>query len=332
MKFAYLLVGGCGGCDMAIVDLSEKLVDALEHLEVVFWAPTVADAKYKDLEAMPDNSIDLGFVSGMVRNKENEHLVKVMRQKCKILVAYGICAALGGIPGMANLHTKEELLENAYVKSPSVDNPDNVLPSPESEVNGFKLTLPELLDYVKPVSAVVDVDYFVGGCPPHHDHVARIVEAIVSGNLPPKGSWITDGSSVCDKCPRNPALKGKTRKFISEVRRMHEGVVEEDRCLLQQGYLCMGPVTQGDCGALCTKVGIRCAGCGGPIPPTTDFGLRAVSALTSLFENEKVAKQALEKYPVFAKLLYRYSLPGSKLGQKVEVLKKKEVKEVEAKH
>ncbi len=325
MKFAYLLAGGCGGCDMAIVDLSEKLVDALEHLEIVFWAPTVADVKYKDLKAMPDKSVDIGFVSGMVRNKENEELVKVMRAKCKILVAYGICAAFGGIPGMANLHTKEELLENAYIKCPSVDNPDNVLPSPVSEVNGYKLTLPELLDYVKPVSSIVEVDYFVGGCPPHHDHVAKIVEAIVSGNLPPKGSWITDGKSVCDYCPRNPALKGKTRDFIKEVKRMHEGKVDEEECLLQQGYLCLGPVTQGDCGASCTKAGVRCAGCGGPIPPTKDFGLRAISAITSLFENEKVAKQALEKYPVFAKLIYRYCLPGSMLGEKVEVLKKKEI-------
>jgi F420-non-reducing hydrogenase small subunit len=318
LKFAYLLVGGCGGCDMAIVDLSERLVDALGHLEVVFWAPTVADVKYKDLEAMPDQSIDLAFVSGMVRNKENEHLVKVLRQKAKILVAFGICAALGGIPGMANLHKKEELFENAYIKSPSTDNPDGIIPQPVSKEGEFELTLPEFLDEVKPVSAIVDVDYFVGGCPPHHEHVAKIVEAVVSGNLPPKGSWITNGKSVCDVCPRNPANKGETREFIGEVKRMHEGKVDEEKCLLQQGYLCLGPITQGDCGALCPKVGIRCAGCGGPIPPTKDFGLRAISAIGSILKDEKVVEQVFEKYPVLAKLVYRYALPGAMISKKIK--------------
>jgi len=303
---------------MAVVDLSERLVDALGHLEVVFWAPTVADVKYKDLEAMPDRSIDLAFVSGMVRNKENEHLVKVLRQKAKILVAFGICAALGGIPGMANLHKKEELFENAYIKSPSTDNPDGILPQPVSKEGEFELTLPEFLDECKPISAVVDVDYFVGGCPPHHEHVARIVEAVVSGNLPPKGSWITNGKSVCDVCARNPAIKGETREFIGEVKRMHEGKVDEEKCLLQQGYLCLGPITQGDCGASCPKVGIRCAGCGGPIPPTKDFGLRAISAIGSILKDEKVVEQVFEKYPVLAKLVYRYALPGAMISKKIK--------------
>ncbi|MCL2340247.1 MAG: F420-nonreducing hydrogenase, partial [Proteobacteria bacterium] len=56
LKTAFLLAGGCAGCETAVVDLSEALVDALDALEIVFWAPTVADVKYKDLEAMPDKS------------------------------------------------------------------------------------------------------------------------------------------------------------------------------------------------------------------------------------------------------------------------------------
>ncbi len=313
LKLAYLLVGGCGGCDMAIVDLSEKLVDALEHIEVVFWAPTVADVKYKDLEAMPDQSIDLGLISGMVRNKENEHLVKVMRQKCKVIVAFGACASLGGIPGMANLHENRELFENAYVKCMSADNPDGVTPQPVSKEGDFELTLPAFLDKVRPIDEIIDVDYYVGGCPPHHDHVARIVEAIVTGNLPPKGSWLTNGKAVCDVCPRNPALKGEKREYVREIKRMHEGIPDEETCLLQQGYLCLGPITQGDCGALCTKVNIRCAGCGGPIPPTWDFGLRAISAIGSILADENVVDELLKKYPNLTKMLYRYSLPKAML-------------------
>ena len=312
MKFAYLLISGCGGCDMAIIDLSEKLVDALESLEIVFWAPTVADIKYKDLKAMPDQSIDLGFISGTVRNKENEDLIKVMRRKCKIVFAFGACASLGGIPGMANMHDKDEIFENAYLRSPSTDNPEKIVPKPVSKEDGFELTLPEFLDQVKPVDTVIDVDYYVGGCPPHHSHIEKIVKAIINGDLPPKGSWFTNGKSVCDVCSRNPAERG----YVKDVKRMHEGLPDEDTCLLEQGYLCLGAITQGDCGALCPRVNVRCAGCGGPIPPVRDFGLRAVSAIGAIMADEGVVDSLLERYPTLTKILYRYSLPKSMIGRK----------------
>ncbi len=318
IKFAFLLTGGCAGCEMALVDLADRLVDALEHLEVVWWAPTVADLKYKDLEDMPDKSIDLAFIDGMVRLSEQEHMVKVLRQKAKILVAFGACAALGGIPGMGNLHTKEEIFKTAYFDTFSTDNPDGVVPQTKYVVDGkYELTLPEFYDTVRAIHQIVDVDYFVGGCPPHHEFVAKAVEAIIAGNLPPKGSWITSGKSVCDVCPRNPANKGETRTPIKEVKRTIEGAPEEDKCLLQQGYLCLGPITQGDCGASCPKVGIPCRGCGGPIPGIKDFGARAMSAIASLLEDEKTVEQLIEKYPTIAKLFYRYSLPAALINRKI---------------
>jgi F420-non-reducing hydrogenase small subunit len=318
IKFAFLLTGGCAGCEMALVDLADRLVDALEHLEVVWWAPTVADLKYKDLEDMPDKSIDLAFIDGMVRLSEQEHMVKVLRQKAKILVAFGACAALGGIPGMGNLHTKEEIFKTAYFDTFSTDNPDGVVPQTKYVVDGkYELTLPEFYDTVRAIHQIVDVDYFVGGCPPHHEFVAKAVEAIITGNLPPKGSWITSGKSVCDVCSRNPANKGETRTPIKEVRRTIEGAPTEDGCLLQQGYLCLGPITQGDCGASCPKVGIPCRGCGGPIPGIKDYGARAISAIASLLEDEKTVEQLIEKYPTIAKLFYRYSLPAALINRKI---------------
>ncbi len=317
LKFAFYLATGCAGCEMALVDLADRLVDALEHLEIVFWAPTVADLKYKDLEALPDKSIDVAFVDGAIRLSEQEHIVKVLRQKAKILVAFGACAAMGGIPGLANLHTKEEIFETVYFKTYSTDNPDGVVPQTKCVVDGkYELTLPDFWDEVKALHQVVDVDYFVGGCPPHHEHVAKIVEAIVSGNLPPKGSWITDGKSVCDVCPRNPANRSEKRDFVKEVKRTIEGTPDEEKCLLQQGYICFGPITQGDCGASCPKVNIPCRGCGGPLPGVKDFGARAISSIASILDDEAV-EQLIEKYSNLTKLFYRYSLPTATIGKKI---------------
>ena len=315
VKLAYLLAGGCAGCDMAVVDLSDTLLDVLPQLEIVFWAPTVADVKYKDLEAMPDDSIDLGLVAGMVRLSEQEHMVKVMRRKCKTLVALGICASMGGIPGMANLHTKEEIYQTAYFDTFSTDNPEGVVPQTSCVVDGkYELTLPDFYENVRSVAQVVDVDYLTGGCPPHHSFIGGALTAVLEGKLPPSGSWLTGGKAVCDVCERNPAQQGKERELIQEVRRVTDGMPGQDNCLLQEGYICLGPVTQGDCNGQCPKVNIPCRGCGGPIPGVKDFGLRAVSAIAASMADEKL----VDRIACPAKLFYRYSLPSSILGGKLK--------------
>ncbi|MDI1471216.1 MAG: F420-nonreducing hydrogenase [Thermodesulfovibrio sp.] len=313
-KLAYYLAGGCGGCDIAVVDLSETLVDVALQLDIVFWAPTVADAKYKDLEAMPDGSIDVGLVSGNVRNSEHEHIVKVMRQKCKVLIAFGICASCGGIKGLVNLHTTEQLLDKAYINTFSTDNPEKILPQTTVVVDGkYELTLPSLMD-ARPLDQVVKVDYYVGGCPPYHEHIGKAFMALLSGQLPPSGSWITMGKAVCEVCNRNPVLQGKSKKFATTVKRTIDGPPSEDGCLLEEGYLCLGPVTQGDCGSKCPSANVPCRGCGGPIPGVKDFGLRAISAIASMLDNEELVDQIPDPVHLF----YRYTLPSSFLGKKIK--------------
>jgi len=315
IKFGFLLTGGCAGCEMALVDMADKLVDALEHLEVAFWAPTVADVKYKDLEDMEDNALDLAFVDGMIRLSEHEHMARVLRAKSKVLVAFGACASLGGIPGMANVHGKKELFEQAYKNTFSTDNPDDVYPQGKYVLDGkYELTLPEFQDKVRCLQDIVDVDYYVGGCPPHHDFVAQAVRMIVAGDLPPKGSWLTSGKAVCDVCDRNPANEGLDRELGVGAKRTVDGKPEESGCILQHGYLCFGPVTQGDCGASCPKVNMPCRGCGGPIPGIRDYGGRLVSALGSVMGDDGV-EQMLDKYPDLTKLVYRYSLPAGLMNK-----------------
>ncbi len=313
-KLAYYLAGGCGGCDMAVVDISEALVDVAMALDIVFWAPTVADVKYKDLEAMHSGSIDVGLFSGNVRNSEHEHIAKVMRDKCKILIALGICATSGGIKSLVNLHTTEQLLETAYINTYSTDNPDKVLPQTQYVAdNKYELTLPKLMD-ARTLDQVVKVDYYIGGCPPHHEHVAKAVTALLSGQLPPPGSWITMGKAVCEVCDKNPVLTGKSKEFAKSVKRIYEGTPDPEKCLLEQGYLCLGPVTQGDCGSKCPSVDIPCRGCGGPIPGVKDYGLRAVSAIASMLDNEELVDQIPDPVHLF----YRYTLAGSFLGKRLK--------------
>ncbi len=318
IKFAFLLTGGCAGCEMALVDLNDKLVDVLDHIEIVFWAPTVADVKYQDLEEMPDGYIDLAFIDGMVRMSEQEHMTRVMRKKAKTLVAFGACASLGGIAGLGNLHTRQELLQTGYGDTPSTDNPENVFPEPQCLEEGkYDLTLPTFYDKVKPITEFVEVDYLVGGCPPHHDFVTQAVMMVVEGKLPPAGSWLTSGKAVCDVCERNPVNEALNRQPVTDIKRSFEGL-EEKGCLLQHGQLCLGPVTQGDCNGSCPKVSMPCRGCGGPMPGIDDYGAQAISAIGAILNDEEAARRMVEKYPNLAKVVYRYSLPASLLGRKLD--------------
>jgi len=85
LKFAFYWAASCGGCEIAVLDINEKILDVVAIADIVFW-PVALDYKYKDVEAMPDKSIDICFFNGAIRTEENEHMAKLLRQKSKILV------------------------------------------------------------------------------------------------------------------------------------------------------------------------------------------------------------------------------------------------------
>ena len=101
-KLALYWAASCGGCEIAVLEMKEKILDVAEAFDIVFW-PVAIDFKYKDVEAMDDGSIDVCLFNGAIRNSENEYVAKLLRDKAKIMVAFGACASMGGIPGLANV-------------------------------------------------------------------------------------------------------------------------------------------------------------------------------------------------------------------------------------
>ena len=107
LKIAFYWAASCGGCEIAVLDINEKILDVVKIADIVFW-PVAIDIKYKDVEALPDKHIDITFFNGSIRNSEQEHMAKVLRAKSKTLVAFGSCAHEGCVPGLANLSDKKE--------------------------------------------------------------------------------------------------------------------------------------------------------------------------------------------------------------------------------
>jgi F420-non-reducing hydrogenase small subunit len=291
-RFAMYWAASCGGCDIAVLNIHEKILDVANAFDIVFW-PCAMDAKYADVEALPDGSIDLTFFSGSIRNDENLHLAKLLRRTSKILVAFGSCASEGCIPGLANFSTVEDMVSTAFETS-STDNPAHLRPTPSWAAGEGEIHIPTLAPVLRTLDQVVDVDYFVPGCPPESARIAEIVDLAVAAfagqaELPPKGSVIGAGTStVCDQCARQRDVK-KISAF-TRIQAHPTSFFDPAICLLEQGLPCSGPATRDGCGALCPAAGAPCIGCYGPTEGVIDQGARLLSAFSSVVDAREPAE------------------------------------------
>jgi len=292
IKLAIYWCAACGGCDVSILDTHERILTIGDMADIVMW-PVAADGKEKDIEAMDDGEITVTLISGAVRNTENEHMAKLLRQKSKILVAYGTCASFGGSPALANLVPggAEEILDYVYTKTPSSSNfqaeyhkDAPQVPKTKCQVPEGELTIPTLYDTVKTLDQVVDVDYFIPGCPPLPESISVLLKAVADFAyngvpLPPKGATVgVTTRTLCEECPRQ-----KSGARITELKEPYQVDVKPEVCLMEQGILCLGPATMGGCGARCTRVGQPCRGCYGPSPDVQEQGASIFTAVASLF-------------------------------------------------
>jgi F420-non-reducing hydrogenase small subunit len=315
LKVAAYWGAACGGCCVSMLDVHEKLFDILAFADFIFW-PIILDTKYHDVEEMPDGHIDVTLFNGAVRNSENEKIAKLLRKKSKILVAYGSCAHMGGIPGLANLFSKEEIFKRVYLESESTFNPDGTMPKPISEVPEGKLELPVFYNDVLTLNQVVDVDYYLPGCPPQTERFLEVFMAIATGSeLPPKGSVVgARDKSQCDECKR----KKTDNKLVKKFYRPWEIYDDGESCFLEQGVICMGPSTRSGCGVRCIKGNAPCRGCYGPPPDVTDPGAKMMSAIASMIdakESEDISK-IIEDIVDPTGTFYRFSMPAAILRKK----------------
>ncbi len=314
-KFAMYWAASCGGCEIAVLNINEKILDVDANFEVAFW-PVAMDAKYKDVEALPDKAILLTLFNGGIRNQENEEIAQLLRRKSQILVAFGSCATEGCIPGLANLSKPQDIFDAAYT-SISTDNPHNIRPNFHTSVPEGELHIPVFYPVLRTLDQVVPVDYYMPGCPPESHQIAAVVDLVIKvlhgeATLPPIGTTIGAGAStVCDDCPRQRNVKTITQfKRIQDVEHLDPAL-----CLLEQGIPCNGPATRQGCGALCPQAGAQCIGCYGPAEGVLDYGARLIASYASVIDSNDPAEieRILDGIPDPAGQFYRFNLAGSLL-------------------
>ena len=270
-------LNSCSGCEISIIDMGERLLDVLQVADIVHL-PALVDSKYfgqlGDQKHLSLPEADVGIISGGIRNEEHLEVAHEMRRKCKLIIARGTCATHGGIPALGNSYTPGQIMERAF-STETTDKPD-AYPS-----DG----VPAMLEACYALDEKIKVDIYLPGCPPHPDQVFNALVALVQGkplNVPTR--------SVCDTCPTVRKGKGEVkqvRRFLQAPQ--YQGPdepLDRMRCLLEQGLLCMGPVTRAGCGGdavtpRCISARVPCRGCSGPVRHEGNQLLDMMNALAS---------------------------------------------------
>ena len=310
-KLAVYTATGCSSCGNTILDIHYDLGSLTRNAEIVFW-PYLLGSRWDELNDQTD--IDVCFFAGAIRTKADRIAAARLRSNSKLLVACGACAAFGGLPGLSDL-------------CPDPPAPAN---SAQEEVPEDEALLPELESRIFALEHIVDVDYFVPGCPPSRDFLWAAIQslvligesptnisfassrlpltlanAITAGVLPRHGSVFAGEKAVCASCSRI-----KEEKKFNAFYRPYQVNPDSGRCLLEQGILCQGLATREGCGGLCTSVGVGCRGCYGKAEAVFDHGAKMVSAVSSTFDSTDSSElaQLADSFVDLAGTFYRYTL------------------------
>jgi len=171
LKLAIVDCAICGGCEVAIADLGEQVLNLMSEKIDLVYAPILMSAR-------DYGQVDVVFVVGSVRTAEDLKAVKEAREKAKILVAFGTCPGFGGLNNLANLYSKQELLDSAYVSASSMEHDrEKTIPSEK---------VPGLLNEIRPLGDYVKVDITIPGCPPPLQVIRDALDALLYG-IPSRG-------------------------------------------------------------------------------------------------------------------------------------------------
>jgi F420-non-reducing hydrogenase small subunit len=280
----------CSGCHIAIVDLHEKILNVLQAVKIQH-CPVLTDIK-----DYPKATV--GLVSGAIRNEHDRQAAIEMRNSCEIVIAWGSCAVFGGPAGAGNIHTPEEIVKAVYLENKTTE----PAPPPSSQVSPLE-------SMVTPIDAVIKVDFYLPGCPPHPGFIFESLSALVEGRAPE-----VNRRSVCAKCKRK-----MEKTEVDTLKANYEGLPNAEQCFLSQGYTCMGSVTIDRCLAPCPTNGVPCTGCAGATmqvltEPNRDIRTEIadrMSRLTKIDREEIVA--ALERA---SKSHYSYTMATPMIGGK----------------
>lgn len=277
---ATVALGGCEGCHVSLLDAHEGLLDLLAVADLVY-------SPFSGPHELPAR-VDVVMVEGAVATEEDRRRLLEARAAATTLVAVGSCAVLGGIGGLRNLSPLADVMGAAF----------------GDEADAKSGLLPELETSVRPVSDFVAVDIALSGCAPKTAQIVGALSAALKGE-----EYVLPRRNMCDECHREKVtMLHHSQEFVSDnvYALMELDEIDPNRCFLEQGVLCMGPMTREGCGARCTAANVPCRGCSGPSRLEFEQGGKTVDALAAV-----LPAGALMYMEDLIGTGYRFSMPVS---------------------
>ena len=216
-KVAFFDFACCEGCQLTVVDSLQTHLDLLDAVEIVQFREAISDQ---------GEDYQIAFVEGSITRKEDEARLQSIRKQADILVALGACAHIGGVNCLKALHPLEDVRKWVY-----------------GDKADWYDTYP-----ARPISAVVEVDAVIPGCPIDQEEFVGVVKAVLVGKALPIPDY-----PVCVECKK----KGNV-------------------CVFFLGRTCLGPITRAGCDAICPTYGAGCEGCRGLIPHPNENAMKDV--------------------------------------------------------
>jgi coenzyme F420-reducing hydrogenase gamma subunit len=234
-KVAFFDFACCEGCQLTVVDSLQTHLELVEAVEIVQFR-----------EAMTEKGEDylVAFIEGSCTREEDEERLRQIREQAAIVVALGACAHTAGVNALKNLQPSlAEVRQSVY-----------------GDQWEWYDTYP-----ARPISAVIEVDAVIPGCPIDRTEFLDVVKKVLLGRAPTIPDY-----PVCVECK-----------------------LKENVCLFDIGGTCLGPITRAGCGAICPTYGDGCEGCRGLIPNPNENAMKEVLAEAGMTVAQLMSKMTM---------------------------------------
>lgn len=243
-KIAFFDFTSCEGCQLTVIDLLQTHLGLLDLVEIVQFR-----------EAMSEKGEDyqIAFIEGSCTRESDEERLRTIRAQADMVVALGACAHLGGVNAMKNKWSIENVQQYVY---------------------GEKGRTAYASYPARPISAVIQVDAAIPGCPIDRFEFLRIVQMVLQGRKPKLPDY-----PLCVECK-----------------------LKDNGCLNKMGKPCLGPITRAGCDAICPTFGDGCEGCRGWAPEANFEEMRNILRGHGLSEEQIDARFTMFNYYQLAQM------------------------------
>lgn len=177
LKVAFFDFASCEGCQLAILNCEDQLLDLLELVDIVEFREALSEKAQR---------YDVAFIEGSVHREEDAERLRDIRARAKVLVALGACASIGNVQARSNAVAPAENFARVYGAE--------ARNRAQTDAEHWPLWAHTR---VRPIADVVEVDYHLRGCPVVPQEFLRLLGAVLAGGRPR-----VPAEPVCAECKR----------------------------------------------------------------------------------------------------------------------------------